>query len=212
MHWSEYTRFSISLFVLVAPFLHVPLILSLTGTVERQVVIRTATVAASTALIILLSAHYFGEMLLVALGTSLASFQIGGGLIVLLIGLSLVQGQMSNAGESSGSGGTRSAAVLPFRVGVTPLGTPALAGAASITAVILETHEEHGLRDDIAIMLIIILNAAAAWAVLACAPSIGRLLGRNGLLVLQRVFGLIIVAIGVEIIVAGLNSHWSKLA
>jgi multiple antibiotic resistance protein len=179
---------------------------------DRQVVFRTATVAALTALAILLCAHYAGELLLTALGASLASFQIGGGLIVLLIGLTLVQGQMAEVAESSAQGGGASTSALPFHIGVTPLGTPALAGAASITAVILETHEEHGLRDDIMITLIIILVAIAAWAVLACAPAIGRLLGRNGLLVLQRVFGLIIVAIGVEIIVAGLSGHWAKLA
>lgn len=209
MHWSEYTRFAISLFVLVAPFLHVPLMLSLVGDTNRQLIRRTATVATLTALAILLAAHYFGELLLTALGASLPSFQIGGGLIVLLIGLSLVQGKLDT---ESKQGADAKDSTLPFRVGVTPLGTPALAGAASITAVILETHEEHGLRDDIAIAMIILLNAVAVWVVLACAPAVGRFLGRNGLLVLQRVFGIVIVAIGVEIMMAGFGSHWSKLA
>ncbi|HEY7764372.1 MAG TPA: MarC family protein [Aestuariivirgaceae bacterium] len=209
MHWSEYTRFSISLFVLVAPFLHVPLMLSLVGDTNRQLILQTATVATLTALAILLAAHFFGELLLTALGASLPSFQIGGGLIVLLIGLSLVQGKLDTESRQAAEGND---SPLPFRVGVTPLGTPALAGAASITAVILETHEEHGLRDDMAIALIILLNAVAVWAVLACAPAVGRFLGRNGLLVLQRVFGIVIVAIGVEIMMAGFGSHWSKLA
>jgi multiple antibiotic resistance protein len=209
MHWSEYTRFAISLFVLVAPFLHVPLMLSLVGGTDRQLIWRTATVATFTSLAILLAAHYFGELLLTALGASLPSFQIGGGLIVLLIGLSLVQGKLDTELKPSADGKDSN---LPFRVGVTPLGTPALAGAASITAVILETHEEHGIGDDMVVTLIILLNSLAVWGVLACAPAVGRLLGRNGLLVLQRVFGIVVVAIGVEIMMAGFGSHWSKLA
>jgi multiple antibiotic resistance protein len=180
------------------------------GTASRKVILGTATVATLTALTILLAAHFAGELLLTALGASLASFQIGGGLIVLLIGLSLVQGKLETDAKSASASAAESA--LPFRVGITPLGTPALAGAASITAVILETHEEHGIGDDMIVTLIIILNALAVWVVLACAPAIGRLLGRNGLLVLQRVFGLIIVAIGVEIMMTGLNSHLAKLA
>jgi small neutral amino acid transporter SnatA (MarC family) len=78
MHWSEYTRFSISLFVLLAPFLQVPLMLSLVGEANRTTIMGTATVAAATALAILLGAHFVGELILTALGTSVASFQVGG--------------------------------------------------------------------------------------------------------------------------------------
>jgi multiple antibiotic resistance protein len=212
MHWSEYTRFGISLFVLLAPFLQVPLLLSLAGGADRAVIMRTATVATITALAILLGAHYAGELFLTALGASLASFQIGGGLIVLLIGLSLIQGDSLASNVKQGLHDSSPSSTLPFRIGVTPMGTPMLAGAGAITAVILETHEEHGLRDEVAIILIILLNALAVWVVLACAPTIGRLLGRNGILVLQRIVGLVVVAVGVEILVSGIGTHFSKLA
>jgi multiple antibiotic resistance protein len=211
MHWSEYTRFAISLFVLMAPVLQVPLMLSLLGGADHIVIRRTAMVASMTALVLLLVAHYAGELILTTLGTSLASFQIGGGLIVLLIGLSLVQGKQLEAKQPSQSDETSSVSSLPLRVGVTPLGIPAVAGAGCVTAVILETHKEHGLVDDFAITFIIVANALATWAILSCAPAIGRFLGNNGLLVLQRIVGLVSVAIAVEIIVSGFNSHFSKL-
>lgn len=212
MHWSEYTRFSISLFVLLAPFLQVPLMLSLVGEADRPIIMRTATVAAATALAILLGAHFAGELILTALGTSVASFQVGGGLVVLLIGLALIQGKPLDTEPRHSSEGTTPASSLSLRLGVMPLGTPAIAGAGTITAVILETHQEHGLLDDFVITFIIIGNILLVWAILSCAPAIGRFLGRSGLLVLQRIVGLVVVAIGVEIIVAGLNSHMLKLA
>jgi multiple antibiotic resistance protein len=207
MHWSEYTRFFISLFILLAPFFQVPFMLSLAEGADRQVILRTATIASATALAILLSAHYVGEAILTSLGTSLPSFQIGGGLIVLLIGLSLVQGKPL---EPEVARGDRDS-TLPLRIGVTPLGTPAIAGAGTITAVILETHEEHGLVDDLMITLIIIVNIAIVWGILASAPTIGAFLGRNGLLVIQRIVGLLVVAIGVEIVVSGFNGHFATL-
>jgi multiple antibiotic resistance protein len=212
MHWSEYTRFTISLFLLLAPFLHVPLLLSLVGGADYAAIMRTATVASVTALTILLGAHYMGELLLTALGASLASFQIGGGLIVLLIGLSLIQGKSLASDVKQAAHDSSTNSTLPYRIGITPIGTPALAGAGAITAVILETHDEHGLRDEMAITLIILLNAVAVWAVLASAPMIGRLLGGNGMLVLQRIVGLVVVAVGVEIIVSGVSTHFSRLA
>ena len=212
MHWSEYTRFAISLFVLLAPLLQVPLMLSLIGGADRIIVRRTATIASITALAILLVAHYAGELILVTLGTSLASFQIGGGLIVLLIGLSLAQGKPLESAPIGRSDETSPLSSLPLRVGVTPLGTPAIAGAGTITAVILETHEEHGLVDDFAITLIILGNALAVWIILSCAPAIGRFLSGSGLLVVQRIVGLVNVAMAVEIIVSGFNGHFSKLA
>jgi multiple antibiotic resistance protein len=212
MHWSEYTRFSVSLFVLLAPFLQVPLMLSLVGEANRATIMRTATVAAATALAILLGAHFAGELILTALGTSVASFQVGGGLVVLLIGLALIQGKPLDTEPERSSEGRATPSSLALRLGVTPLGTPAIAGAGTITAVILETHDEHGALDDFAVTLIIIGNILLVWAILSCAPAIGRFLGRSGLLVLQRIVGLVVVAIGVEIIVAGLSSHISKLA
>lgn len=211
MHWSEYTRFAISLFVLMAPVLQVPLMLSLVGGADPVIIRRTAAVAAASAMVLLLVAHYAGEMILTVLGTSLPSFQIGGGLIVLLIGLTLVQGKQLEAKQGGKSDETSPVSTLPLRVGVTPLGIPAVAGAGCVTAVILETHKEHGLGDDFAVTLIIVGNALASWAILSCAPAIGRFLGSSGLLVLQRIVGLVSVAIAVEIIVSGFNGHFSKL-
>lgn len=209
MHWSEYTRFFISLFALMAPFFQVPFMLSLAEGADRATIAHTAMVASITALAILLIAHYAGEFILESLGTSLASFQIGGGLILLLTGLSLVQGRPLEAKANPTSEPGPS---LPLRIGVTPLGTPAIAGAGAITAVILETHEEHGLLDDIMVTLIIVINALIVWGILASAPAIGAFLGRNGLLVLQRIVGLLVVAIAVEIAASGFAAHLTRLA
>ena len=50
-----------------------------------------------------------------------------------------------------------------------------------------------------------------AWAILATAPSVTWLLGRNGLLVMERIFGLLMLAIGIEIVIAGATNHLAKL-
>jgi multiple antibiotic resistance protein len=208
MHWSEYSRFGVSLFVLLGTFMKVPLILSLVGASHREIILRSATVAAITALIILLVAQFAGEWILITIGTSLPSFQIGGGLVILLTGLSLLQGRVTEAEPSR----IPPNETVAFQVGVTPLGTPALAGGGSITAVILETHALHSPIDDFAITMIIAANCVIAWAILATAPSVRWLLGRNGLLVMERIFGLLMLAIGIEIMFRGAANHLAALA
>jgi multiple antibiotic resistance protein len=207
MHWSEYSRFTISLFVLLGTFMKVPLILSLVGGSHREIIFRSATVAAATAFIILLIAQFAGEWILITIGTSLPSFQIGGGLVILLTGLSLLQGRTVGVEPNK----VQHMQAIAFQIGVTPLGTPALAGGGSITAVILETHKLHSPIDDFAITMIIAANCVVAWAILATAPSVRWLLGRNGLLVMERIFGLLMLAIGIEIIIAGATNHLAKL-
>jgi multiple antibiotic resistance protein len=207
MHWSEYSRFAVSLFVLLGTFMKVPLILSLVGGSHREIIFRSATVAAATALIILLVAQFAGEWILITIGTTLPSFQIGGGLVIALTGLSLLQGRTVEVQPNK----VQHTQAIAFQIGITPLGTPALAGGGSITAVILETHKLHSPVDDFAIAMIIVANCVMAWAILATAPSVGWLLGRNGLLVMERIFGLLMLAIGVEIIFTGVGNHLSTL-
>jgi len=207
MHWSEYSRFAISLFVLLGAFMKVPMLLSLLGGNDQSLILRSATVAGVTALTILLIAQFAGEWILISVGTSLPSFQMGGGLIILLTGLSLVRGGSMNATAVE----SRRDALLAFRIGISPLGTPALAGGGSITTVILETHTMHSPLDDLAITTIISGNCLVAWAILVCAPRVGQMLGPNGIVVMERIFGLLMVAIGIEIMTKGFANHLARM-
>ena len=82
-----------------------------------------------------------------------------------------------------------------------------MAGPGGIAKVILETHAGHGIEHNGILSLIIVLVVLVIWAMFLLASQIYRLLGTTGVNILTNVFGLILVAIGTEIMIAGISAH-----
>jgi len=80
LSWPEYSRFAVSLFAILTPFAAVPAYLSLTRGFTAWERSRTAILAAGTAGAVLVIAALVGPAILGALGVSLGSLRIGGGL------------------------------------------------------------------------------------------------------------------------------------
>lgn len=208
-HWTEYSRFFIALFVILNPFTAVPIFLVLTKSYSRGEQARIAAVTSLTVLLVLSAAAFSGEALLQGMGTSLASFRVGGGIVVLLMALSMLRAQTDAVRTSpaeEAEAGDRSA------IAVVPLAIPLLAGPGSISTVIIEMHrpgaEPHGLL----VMFSIVLVCLCLWLVLRMATRIGGMLGQIGLNIINRLFGLILAAIAVEIMANGLKQLFPALA
>lgn len=97
-------------------------------------------------------------------------------------------------------------------IAVVPLAIPLLAGPGSISTVIIQMHrldtEYHGLW----VILVIALVCLLLWVVLRLAATIGKMLGYIGLNIINRLFGLILAAIAVEIMANGLKQLFPVLA
>lgn len=201
--WADYTRFGIGLLALVDPFTCIPLFLAVTAHLSQSGRFKAALIAAVTATATLLLFQATGESIVEALGSSLPSFQIAGGLVIGLAGLqmlsSTVDGNMGLAGNTDGQS--------PIHVGIVPMGIPMLGGAGAITKVVIETHEGFGIEHESVITAIIVGIGIIAAVALAAAAPLGRLLGPSGLMVINRVAGLIVLAIAVEMIITGYSTH-----
>ena len=92
-HWTEYSRFIIALFVILDPFAAVPIFLALTKTYSNTERARIANISAASVLMVLVAASLTGEAVLTGMGTSLASFRVGGGIVLLLMALAMLNGQ-----------------------------------------------------------------------------------------------------------------------
>lgn len=203
MIWSDYTRFVISLFAIMTPFAAIPIYLSLTEGRSHAFKARTADGAALTVLFVLVLSAFAGDLLLRLIGTSLDSFRVGGGIVLLLMALSMLNAQVSRVQQTPGEkdeAGQRDA------VGVVPLGLPLMAGPGAISSVIIQAQR----ADDWVHLLLVIGCITAvcglAWAALRMAEPIGTRLGRTGLNILNRLFGLLLTAVAVEIIATGLRN------
>lgn len=200
--WTEYTRFAVALLAVLDPAAAVPIFLSLTqgySRVERQ---RTAFVTALAVGALLVGAALTGESLLTAMGTSLAAFRVGGGIVVLLMAISMLTAKPGSLRQTTElaeqSAGRETVAVVP-------LGVPLLAGPGAISTVVIQMDRGAGLAHGALVVACIALVVAVCWIVLRYAEAVGRLLGPIGLSVIVRLFGLVLAAIAVEFIVNGLK-------
>ena len=201
--WSEYTRFSVGLLALVDPFTSIPLFLALTAHLTSHGRIKAALAAAVTVTVTLLVFQYTGETIVQALGSSLPSFQIAGGIVIGIVGLQmLAMAPLPNADVESEVAGQSAA-----HVGIVPIGIPMLGGAGAIAKVIVESHESTGIEHQgIISAIIVVLGIIVAIAYCAAAP-IGRVLGTAGLMVINRLAGMVVLAIAVEMIIEGITTH-----
>ena len=208
-HWAEYTRFFTALFVILDPFMAVPILLSLTegyGEDERKRVVRIASLTVAGVLVVM---AVTGETLLRWLGTSLGSFRVGGGIVLFMMALAMLQAQTDRVRTSPSE--ERSASSRAS-VAVVPIAIPLLAGPGAMSTVIITMHRSDASYHAAMVILIIVLVACLLWLILRLARPIGRILGDIGLSILNRVFGLILVAIAVEVIANGLKQLFPLLA
>ena len=96
-------------------------------------------------------------------------------------------------------------------IAVVPIAIPLLAGPGSISTVIIEAHRIGAENHILWIVLVIFVLALVLWAVLHLATPIGRILGPIGLNILNRLFGLILTAIAIEIMANGLRELFPVL-
>lgn len=207
-NWPEYTRFFTALLVILDPFMAIPILLALTGDythAERSRVVRNAALAVMLILIIM---ALLGESLLTWLGTSLGSFRVGGGIVLFLMALAMLQAQPDPVRSTPDE--ERSAA-RRAGIAVVPLALPLLAGPGAISTVIIGMQRSSQPYHAAMIIGTIVLVSLIVWLVLHLARPIGNVLGEIGLNIVNRLFGLILAAIAVEVISNGLKQLFPVL-
>jgi multiple antibiotic resistance protein len=207
-HWTEYSRFLTALAVILDPFAALPIYLSLTRDYSIKERNKVALITALTVACVLLITALSGETILTTLGTSLASFRVGGGIVLIVMALAMLKGQ-SDTMKTTPSEAEEAAS--KSSVAVVPLGIPLLAGPGSISTVIIEMHRSSAPYHWIMVLSCIVLVAVFLWSVLRLANAIGRVLGNIGINIINRLFGLILTAIAIEIMANGLRELFPAL-
>ena len=208
-HWTEYSRFLVALFVILDPFAAIPIFLALTKPYTTSERGRIAGITSITVLVVLITAALTGESLLHGMGTSLASFRVGGGIVLLIMALAMLRAQtdsIRSTPEEEAEASDMNA------IAIVPLAIPLLAGPGSISKVIIEMHRSEADYHGLLIILCITIVCLGLWIVLRLASKIGKLLGQIGLNIINRLFGLILAAIAIEIMANGLKELFPILA
>jgi multiple antibiotic resistance protein len=206
---AEYSRFVVTLLAILTPFAAIPVFLSLTEGQGPAFRARTADMAATTVFAVLIVSAFTGDVILRVLGTSLDAFRVGGGIVLFLMALSMLNAQMSpvqQTREEADEAGQRSV------LGVVPIGMPLLVGPGAISSTIIEMKRRSDWEHAAAVVVCIVVVCVAVWLALRLAQPIGKRLGRIGLNILNRIFGLLLAAIAVQIVAAGLLGLFPALA
>jgi multiple antibiotic resistance protein len=209
LEFTEYTKFLIALLAIVNPLGAVPIFVALTsGTVgaERKKIAQLVVVAV---MIILFVALLFGDLLLRFFGITIHSFSVGGGILILLMAISMLQAKVSavaHTPEEAREGASKES------VAVVPLAMPLLAGPGAISTVVLYAHKNPSVAHYAVMSLDILIVGLLLWIVLQLVPWISRHISQTGINIFTRIMGLILAAIAVEIIASGLKGLFPVLA
>jgi multiple antibiotic resistance protein len=199
----ELVKAALALFAIVDPVGVIPIFLMATQGFTLAQSHASARIAALTVLGVLTLFNFVGEPLLLFFGIRLAAFSVAGGLLLLLLALSMVQAHVSPQRQTQDEA---QEAEEKDSVGVVPLGVPLLAGPGAITNVIVAAGAARGdVLHQTALLIPIALVALSVWLAFRAAPAIARRLGNTGIHVVTRLMGLIIAAISIEMIANGLG-------
>jgi multiple antibiotic resistance protein len=206
--WQEYLRFIVTLTAVLDPFLAVPIFVSVTAGYPRRDRVRLARVITTTVLLVLAGAAIFGERLLRLLGTSLPAFQVGGGLVLLLMALAMLNAQVGEIRQTRAEAREMKSREMS---GVVPLAVPLLAGPGAIGTTIIAA-QAGGMAHGAVLVACVVLVCALLWLMLHLAQSIAHRMGTTGLNIATRLLGLLLAAIAIQTMADGLRVLFPGLA
>jgi len=204
---SEYLRFTVTLTAVVDPFLAVPFFLTLTASRNEEQRRRLAQVVALTVFLVLAISTFVGESLLELIGASLPAFRVGGGLVLLLMALAMLNAQAGGVRQSQAEARELEAGEVH---GLVPLAIPLLAGPGAISTSIIAV-EGGSLAHQFAVVVCIAIVCLVSWLTLRAAHRIAASMGTTGLNVATRILGLLLAAMAVQSMAVGLKQLFPGL-
>lgn len=207
--WTEHVKFLVGIFAILNPFGTIPIYLSLMAGRTSHEMERTTFKASVAVAVILTIAVWAGDALLSFFGIGIPAFRIAGGLLVLLIAISMFGARTSPAQHTDAE---QVEAEAKNDISVVPLAIPLLAGPGAISLAIVDANQAGNLADKLVFNLGILAVAGIVWVVLRMAEPIGKRLGTGGLNIATRVMGLILAAMAVQFIAEGMLVLFPGLA
>jgi multiple antibiotic resistance protein len=200
---SDLVKAIIALFIIVDPFGNIPIFVGLTQNVPENQRKRIYNTAVLVGFVLLLVFAFTGNEILNIFGLSVYSFEVAGGILLLIIAIRIL---ISGNHESTES---------PETIGVVPIAIPLLVGPGAITTTIFTlqvyTMPYGAVIATLIAILAVVVVLSLTWAILRFMNGIYKILGKTGSLVIARVMALLIAAIAVQYILTGVT-HFASIS
>lgn len=199
-------------FAIMNPFVALPMFLTLTGGFElkrqRSTAVRVVAYSTVMAAVILVS----GTAVLGFFGITVDDFRVAGGIVLLMIALGMLNGGSPAHEGTSADKAHQGDQAAQGDVSFYPLTFPMILGPGTITTIIVFTGQAHGAAGYGAVGAALVVVLATLLAVLWFAPTIGHHLSQTMRVIMTRLMGMILAAIAVQMIVAGVSTLLPGLA
>lgn len=212
MNLATQAAFATTLFAMLNPLGMLPVFIGYTEGERRAVQRWAALFIALTVFVLLVLFLLTGASLLSFFGISLSAFRIAGGILLLLIGINLTIGNSTKQAQAivkQDQGSSLREAKSVYKKIVIPLAVPLVVGPGAIANVILhgtqaETAQRYGLLAELS--LVIALVSLLTFVIFQSGRWFQKVLGDVGLTILTRILGLLVAAIGIQFLVAGVTN------
>lgn len=190
----------VTLIVILDPLGTAPVFLALTATDDEATRRRTARNALLAAAVLIYAFALFGTQILASLSIGLPALQAGGGVVLFLTALEMLRGDILEPKKADG-----------VDVAIVPLGVPLLAGPGAISAVMVFMTGTNGaslpLGRQLSVGFAIAAVLLVTYLVLRYAELLARVLKDNGIHLITRVMGMLLVAISIELIATAVRAY-----
>ncbi|CAL4321694.1 UPF0056 membrane protein YhcE [Buchnera aphidicola (Eriosoma lanigerum)] len=201
----SYIKFFINLFALVNPIGMIPIFMSMTNNqtiLERN---KTNFKANLSAAIILCITLFIGDSILNIFGISISSFRIAGGILIILIAMSMVSGKIIEESEQNKKS-INNIKSINKDISIVPLAIPLIAGPGAISSTIVWSNYYSNWISLFLCCLLIFFFSFFCWILFKTGPCLVQFLGKTGINVLTRIMGLLLMSLGIEFITISMKS------
>jgi multiple antibiotic resistance protein len=189
----------VTLTVIMDPLGNVPVFLGLTRGEDRAARRRIARSAMLAAAGIVYLFAVFGTQILASLSIGLPALQVAGGVVLFLAALAMLRGEDLMPDRAEG-----------VNVAIVPLGVPLVAGPGAISAAMVfmsDNGQTLTLGRQLSVGMAIAATLIVTWLALRYAQVLEGLLGDNGIHLVTRVMGMLLVAISVELVATAIQAY-----
>ncbi|CAD5373414.1 conserved membrane hypothetical protein [Rubrivivax sp. A210] len=201
----------IALLAIVNPIGVVPFFIHFTQSftpAQRQQTIR---VSAFTAFLVIALSALAGLKIIEFFGITLASFQVGGGTLLLISSLAMLNAQPAESKPGDVKEGQEKVDA-GASIAVVPLTIPLLTGPATISTMVIYAEKTRHLWQLAVLVGYGVVIGLVTYAVFTASGRIAKVLGRTGINVMTRLMGLMLAAMAVELLADGLTKLFPVLA
>ena len=199
---NEYLKMLVALLAIVDPLGNMPFFLSLTASFSLSQKNYTIKIAMFASMIIFIANVFVGKYFLEFFGITIESFQIAGGILLMSIAFSILNDEPKINKQQAND--EIEEASHHKTIAIVPLAMPLIAGPGAVSLIIVYSNKYDDIIHKLLLCLVLLIIVLITYLVFKASNIILKKIGHTGISIINKVMGMILVAISVEFIAQGI--------